>query len=219
MQNIVIIGAGGFARETLDVFEAANEVKSTYNVLGYIVDTEYGMPGTLINDRPILGDFDWFTHNSDILAVCAVGAPEIRWRLVSRAVERGVKFISVIHPTVIRTRWMKVGNGSVITAGCILSNQVVIGDHAHINPGSIIGHDVVLEDYASVAPGVRISGNVIIKSGAYVGTGASIIEKKTIGMWSIVGAGSTIVRDVPANVTVVGTPGKVIKRREAGWHL
>lgn len=219
MQNVVIIGAGGFARETLDVFDAVNDIKLTYNVLGYIVEKEYGVAGTLINDRAILGDFDWFTYHEDVLAICGVGAPEIRRRLVGRAVACGIKFFSIIHPSVIRTKWMSVGNGSVITAGCVLSNQIMIGDHVHINPGSIIGHDVVFEDFVSVAPGVHISGNVTIKTGAYIGTGANIIEKKTVGMWSVVGAGSTIVNDVPANVTVIGTPGKVIKSREDGWHL
>lgn len=218
MQDVVIIGAGGFARETLDVFDAINDVKPTYNVLGYIVEKGFGSPDTLINDKPILGDFDWFTNHKNVLAVCGVGSPEIRRRLVYQVMENGIRFTNAIHPSVIKTKWMSIGEGSIVTAGCILSNQIIIGNHVHINPGSVIGHDVVFEDFVSIAPGVRISGNITIKTGAYIGTGTSVIEKKTIGAWSIVGAGSTIIKDVEANTTVVGVPGRVIKKRDEGWY-
>ena len=219
MQDVVIIGAGGFAREMLDVFDAANELKPTYNILGYIVGTEYGVLGTQINDKPILGDFDWFTDHTDVLAICGVGAPEVRRKMIMRVKEYGIGFCSVIHPKAVTTRWNKIGVGSIITAGCILTNQITVGDHVHLNLDCTVGHDAVLEDFVTIAPGVHISGNVTLKTGAYIGTGANIIEKKTVGMWSVVGAGSTIVSDVPPNVTAVGTPGKVIKTREEGWHL
>jgi len=219
MQDVVIIGAGGFARETLDVFDAVNEVKPTYNVLGYIVGREYGVSGTIVNDKPILGDFDWFTGHTGVLAICGVGAPETRRKMILKVKEYGIGFCSVIHPNAITTRWNKIGVGSIITAGCILTNQITVGDHVHLNLDCTVGHDAILEDFVTVAPGVHISGNVTLKTGAYIGTGANIIEKKTVGMWSVVGAGSAVVNDVPANVTVVGTPGKVIKTREDGWHL
>ena len=67
MKKIVIIGAGGCGREVLDVFDACNLVKPEYNVLGFIVQKEYGTPGTIINDKPILGDFDWLeTHRAEV---------------------------------------------------------------------------------------------------------------------------------------------------------
>jgi acetyltransferase EpsM len=77
----------------------------------------------------------------------------------------------------------------------------------------------VFEDFVTLAPGVHISGNVTLSQGCNVGTGANILEKINVGSWSTVGAGSTIVRDVPSNTTVVGVPGRVIKKREGGWHL
>jgi serine acetyltransferase len=66
---------------------------------------------------------------------------------------------------------------------------------------------------------VHISGNVKLSKGCFIGTGANIIEKIHIEEWSIVGAGSTIIRNVPANTTVVGVPGNVIRTRESGWYL
>lgn len=220
LQKVVIIGSGAFGRNVLDVFDAVNEVKPTYDVIGYISDPQYGTPGTYVNDKPILGGFDWFKeHKHDVQAIGAVGPPELRRRLVKRAEEMGVRFCSVVHPSAILTRWVTIGEGTVITAGCIFNNRIRIGNHVLINLGCTIGEDVILEDYATLQPGVHVSGSITFGEGCYVGTGANIIEMKHIGAWSVVGAGSAIIGDVPKNTTVVGVPGKVIKTRPDGWHL
>lgn len=219
LKKIAIIGAGGFARETLDLIDAINQDKQTYDMLGYIVDRQYGQPGMLINDKPILGDFDWLKKNGTTLSVvCGVGAPHQRYHLVKRAKNLGINFESLVHPNVIKTKWMQIGSGVIITAGCILTNQIHLGDHVHINLNCTIGHDTVLKEFVTLAPGVHVSGNVFISEGCYLGTGTNIIEKINIGQWSIIGAGSTIIRDIPPNTTVVGNPGKIIKEREPEWY-
>jgi sugar O-acyltransferase (sialic acid O-acetyltransferase NeuD family) len=219
-QKVVIIGAGGFGREALDVFDASNQDKQKYEVLGFVVQKEYGEPGTVINNRPILGGFDWLEkHSSQVAAICAVGNPYHRRRLIQMAADLKVGFCSVIHPLAYLSRWVTIGAGTIITAGCIFTTQIKIGNHVHVNLDCTVGHDVVFQDYATVAPGVHISGNVTLEEGCYIGTGANLIEKINIGAWSIVGAGSTITKTVPANTTVVGVPGKIIKERSAGWHL
>lgn len=219
-KKIVIIGAGGFAREVLDVLEACNQEKPSYDMLGYIVETPYGTPGTLVNESPILGGFDWLEgHRDEVYVICGVGIPQHRRRLTLQARAIGCKFFSLIHPSAVLTRWVEMGEDVVITAGCILTNRIRIGNHIHLNLDCTIGHDSVLEDYVTLAPGVHVSGNVTLEEGCYVGTGANIIEKIHIGAWSIIGAGSTITGNVFPNTTVVGVPGRTIKQREVGWHL
>lgn len=219
-KKIVIIGAGGFAREVLDVLEACNQENPSYDVLGYIVETLYGSPGTLINETPILGSFDWLQeHKDEVYVICGVGTPQHRRRLTLQARAIGCRFCSATHPSAVLTRWVEMGEGVVITAGCILTNRIRIGNHVHVNLDCTIGHDSVLQDYVTLAPGVHVSGNVTLDEGCYVGTGTNIIEKIRIGAWSIVGAGSTITRNVFPNTTVVGVPGRSIKQREGGWYL
>lgn len=220
-KNVVIIGAGGFGREILDVIDAYNQQgDGVYEPLGFVVDSQYGEPGSLVNGLPILGSFEWLEKNADkVFVTCGVGAPQQRFRLIKRAQSIHCAFFSIIHPSAILTRWVQVGEGVVITAGVILTNQIQIGNHVHVNLDCTIGHDVALHDFATLAPGVHVSGKVVVGDGCYIGTGANILEKLHIGEWSIVGAGSTIVKDVPSNTTVVGVPGSVIKVRESGWHL
>ena len=219
-QDVAIIGAGAFAREVLDVFDAATADGGALAVCGFVVDAEYGTPGTDINGRPILGGFDWLEeHASTVRFICGVGAPQHRIKLVRRSMAAGARFVSIVHPSAILTRWVEIGEGVVITAGCILTNRIRLGNHVQLNLLTTVGHDARLGDFATTAPGVNLSGNVTLGEGAYIGTGANVIEKTSIGAWSIVGAGSTVIRDVPANSTSVGTPAKVIKERPEGWQL
>ena len=45
-----------------------------------------------------------------------------------------------------------------------------------------------------------------------VGTGAKVLGSITIGANSMIGAGSVVLENVPPNSTVVGVPGRVVKR-------
>lgn len=218
-KNLVILGAGGFARETLDVVDAINAVSPTWDMLGFIVDQQYGKPGDVINDKPILGGFEWIEAHADTYVICGVGAPEHRFKMIRRLMNLPIKYATLVHPNAVITRWLNLGVGVIITAGCILTNQIRIGNHVHINLDCTIGHDAVLEDFVTIAPGAHISGNVHLREGVYVGTGANLIEKKTVGAWSIIGAGSTVVKDIPPNTTAVGVPALVTKTRSEGWHL
>jgi sugar O-acyltransferase (sialic acid O-acetyltransferase NeuD family) len=216
---LVILGAGGFARETLDIVDAINAIAPRYDMLGFLVDARYGTAGALVNDRPILGDTTWLADHPDVQVICGVGAPEVRRRLVLAAEQHGAAFAALVHPTAMLTRWVQVGAGTIITAGCILTNQIVLGRHVHVNLDCTIGHDARLDDYATLAPGVHVSGRAHINEGAYVGTGANLIEGMAIGAWSVVGAGATVTQPVPSNTTAVGVPARVIKARPEGWHL
>jgi len=218
-QRVAILGGGALAREVLDIFDACNAAGTSYDVAGFIVEDGFGEIGTYLNGKPLLGNLDWFRDAGDIRAVCAVGYPERRRGLVERAKRRGVRFCNAIHPTAVLTRWMRIGEGVVIAAGCTFTNGITLADHVHVNPGCTIGHDVMLEELATLAPGVHLSGYVTVREGAFVGTGVSAIQRVTVGAWSIVGAGATLIEDVAPNTTVIGTPARLIRRRDPGWQM
>lgn len=219
VQQVVILGAGGFAREVLDIFEAQNAEHRQYEVIGFI-DQDPAKKGTTLNGYPVLGGFEWLStvDKSEVQAICGVGDPAARRAMVLKAVQCGLQFCNIVHPTAVLTPFISLGTGVVVTAGCILTNQIQIGNHVHLNLDCTVGHDCVIEDFVTIAPGVHVSGNVRIKTGCDIGTGAAIIQGLTIGEWSIAGAGCVIVEDVPPNVTVVGVPAKTIDTRDEGWH-
>jgi sugar O-acyltransferase (sialic acid O-acetyltransferase NeuD family) len=218
-RRIAILGAGGLAREVLDVFVACNAVRPTYEVMGF-VDDNPELRGRSVNGLPVLGSIEslrslWSNDAPELIS--GVGLPSVRRAMVGRC--HGFRFCTVVHPAATTTPAIQVGSGSVVTAGCVLTNQIVIGHHCYVNLGVTIGHDCFVGDFCNLSPGVHVSGNVHLGTGCDIGSGAVLIQGVTIGEWSVIGAGAVVIRNVPPNVTVAGVPARVIKTRPEGWHL
>lgn len=210
----VIIGAGGHAREVLDLLRELRIEPE-----GFLVEPGFGDVGTTIHGAPILGSLEWLKRRDDVRAVCAVGDPALRRRLTEQALDLGAAFITAIHPTVAKTEWVTIGKGAVVAAGTILTNEVRIGNHAHVNIACTLSHDTTIEDFATLSPGVHLAGGATVEEGAFLGVGAVVLPRVTVGSWAVVGAGAVVTRDMPPNATAVGVPARVTKTRESGWQL
>ncbi len=233
MPKVVILGAGGHARETLGIFEelkaagpGAGAGAGEWDVLGF-VDEDPAKHGALVAGKAVLGDFSWFTDehgglreagDEDLRVICAVGSGPGRRRLVNRAREMGLVFCSAVSPRASVSPLASVGVGSMIAPGAVIGPEVTVGDHVIVNVGCTISHEARLGDYCTLAPGVHIAGNTRLGDGCDLGIGTVTIQGITVGAWSIVGAGCVLIEDVPPNVTVVGVPARVIKSREDGWY-
>lgn len=207
-KTLIVICGGGFAREVLWL---ARECGDDWNITGILDDTPE-LQGSILCDVPVLGKIDEWTKFRDAFFVVALGSPRYRKSIVERMETQGkVSFATLIHPTVKCSQYVNIGEGCIITAGCILTTQVTLGRHCICNLASTIGHDVTFGDYVTIAPQVVISGNISLGSGAEIGTGAVLIEKLSVGIGSFVGAGAVVSKPVAENVLVVGTPARQIK--------
>jgi sugar O-acyltransferase (sialic acid O-acetyltransferase NeuD family) len=221
MTKIVILGAGGLAREVLDIVDKITlhqpSTPDRMEVLGFI-DENPVTHGKTLNGRPVLGDFSWFSKVdvSNIKAVCGIGNNEARRKVTKKAEKRGIEFVNVIHPNVQIGYDVELGKGVVICAGVILTCNIRIGNHVYINLDCTIGHDSILEDYVNLAPSVNVSGNCKLLEGVHVFTNAVVIPPVTVGKWSTIGAGAIVLKDVPDYSVAVGVPAKVIKSRNPG---
>jgi sugar O-acyltransferase (sialic acid O-acetyltransferase NeuD family) len=218
VRDLVIFGTGGFAREVHQLVEDLNADRQTWNVLGFL-DDDALMEGESLHQLPILGGRGWLEGRSVAIAI-GVGTPAARWRLVEHLsrLDPALVFPPLLHPLAWIGNRIQLGSGAIICAGARLTTDLAVRDHVQINLDATVGHDSVLREFTTVAPGVNISGRVTIGEGCDLGTGAAIIQGISIGAWTIVGAGAVVVGDIPANVTVVGTPAKPIKERPDGWH-
>jgi len=176
VKRLVIIGSGGFGTEVLDVVNAASD--STFHFGGWIVEASY--PQQPVRGFPVLGDLEWLSeHRDEFEAICAIGDPTVRRRMVDAA--DGVQFTWIAHPSYQYGEQPEVGEGSVLCANVLVTNRVRIGRHVHLNLATTVGHGAVIGDFVTTAPGVHISGDVTVEEGAYLGTGAVILEKLRVG--------------------------------------
>lgn len=210
-ERLVIVGAGGFGRETIDVVRAINRAGQVFNLEG-VVDSG---PSELNLERlgrlrtSYLGtESAWLAQAAPISFVVGVGSPAVRQKISSRFISAGHKPAMLLHPGAILGSLAKIGAGTVVCGGVHISNNVALGEHVHLNPNSTIGHDSVLSDYVSVNPAAIVSGDVHIEEGALIGAGATILQGLRIGAESVVGASACVVRDVARGAIVKGVPAR-----------
>lgn len=90
-------------------------------------------------------------------------------------------------------------------------------DHGN---GVIIGETTVIGDNVTLYQGVTLGGtgkehgkrHPTIGNNVMISAGAKILGSFTIGDNSKIGAGSVVLHEVPPHSTVVGVPGRVVKR-------
>lgn len=98
----------------------------------------------------------------------------------------------------------------------------IIGKGFFIDHGSgvIIGETKIIGDNVTLYQGVTLGGtgketgkrHPTLCDNVMVSAGAKIIGSFTIGENSKIGAGSVVLEEVPPNCTVVGVPGRIVKR-------
>ena len=207
MKHLIIIGVGGFARE---VYWHAQDS------LGY--GTEWDLKGFLDGDvrladkeyeklpLKVVGNvLDYVVQENDVF-ICAVGEPKVKAKLVNIILERGGKFINLIHRTAQVCETAKMGIGNVLSPYSGLSDHVVIGNYVSINTLSGLGHDAELEDYSTLSSGVDVMGYAKIGRMVFMGSGAKALPHSKIEDNVYVGVGSVVFKRVKEGLKVFGNP-------------
>ena len=214
-ESLIIVGAGGFGRETLDVVEAVNRAGEhpAFTVVGVLDDA----PAQLALDRlasrgiAFLGDIEaWLSGGEPGQYIIAIGNPRARAQVAERFREAGRDAATVIHPAATVGSGGSIAPGAVVCAGAQISTNVVLGRHVHVNPNATIGHDAVLADFVSINPGAIISGEVSVGEQTLVGAGAVVLQGLALGPGCTVGASACVTHDVGENKTVKGVPAREI---------
>ena len=216
MKKIVIIGAGGLAREIRWLIDDLNRKKDQYEFLGYIVSDKENLKETDSKEL-IIGDFSWFDNLKDESIHVAIGIGNPKHRInVSKELCQNDKVIfpSLIHPSVIYDKdTCSIGKGVILCANNILTVNIKINDFALINLSCVIGHESEIGEGVVINSQAKISGGVNIGRGSLIGTSATRLQYRSIGSFSTLGASSCVTRSIPSDVTAFGVPAKIIKTK------
>ena len=135
----------------------------------------------------------------------------LRYRIAHRLYIKGHYFLARM---IMQKGASKVGID--IHPGAVIGKNFFI-DHGI---GVIIGETAIIGDDCTIYQGVTLGGtgkqtgkrHPTLGNNIMVSAGAKVLGNITIGDNTKIGAGSVVLRDIPSNSTVVGVPGRVIKR-------
>lgn len=110
----------------------------------------------------------------------------------------------------VRKTGIEIHPGATIGKGLFI-------DHGN---GVIIGETTIIGDNVTLYQGVTLGGtgkeqgkrHPTIGNNVMISAGAKVLGSFTVGENSKIGAGSVVLSEVPPNCTVVGVPGRVVKR-------
>ena len=135
----------------------------------------------------------------------------IHYRIAHRLYEKGHFFWARwVSQRGMRKTGIEIHPGARIGKGLFI-------DHGN---GVIIGETTVIGDNVTLYQGVTLGGtgkehgkrHPTVGDNVMISAGAKVLGSFTIGDNSKIGAGSVVLSEVPSGSTVVGVPGRVVKR-------
>jgi sugar O-acyltransferase (sialic acid O-acetyltransferase NeuD family) len=207
MDNLIIVGAGGFGRELLQWIKDINKVHDTWRILGFIDDNLNALDNYKCDYKVIGSIKDWKPNNE--YYACAIANPDVKMKVVTMLKAKGAKFASIIHPMAYIGDFNKIGEGFIAYPNAGVNVNVKIGDFVTLL-GSGVGHDAVIGDYTTISSYCDITGGVKIGKKVFIGSHVTIVPNRIIGDEAYIGAGSVVIGNVKEKTKVFGNPARKI---------
>lgn len=140
----------------------------------------------------------------------------MKYRQAHRLYKKGHYFLARwISQRAARKTGIEIHPGAEIGEGFFI-------DHGN---GVIIGETTIIGNNVTLYQGVTLGGtgkehgkrHPTIRDNVMISAGAKVLGSFTIGENSKIGAGSVVLEEVPPNSTVVGVPGRVVKRNHVAF--
>lgn len=212
---IGVYGASGFGKEVMPL------VRAQFTELNkeHFVFVDDGQANTDLNGYQVLSYTDFIDNSkTDKRVTIAIANSQVREKLVARLDQDSVQHLEIQAANTVILDEVEMGEGSLLCPFTCITSNIKIGKFFHANIYSYVAHDCIIGDYVTFAPGVKCNGNIHIEDHAYIGTGA-VIKQGTpdkplvIGKGAVVGMGAVVTKSVPAGVTVVGNPARILEKK------
>ena len=148
----------------------------------------------------------------------SIANSEIREKLTQKIIEDGILLWNIQANNTVIMDQVEIGAGAALSPFVSITSNIKIGKCFHANLYSYVEHDCIIGDYVTFAPGVKCNGNIHIEDHVYVGSGA-VIKQGTpekplvIGKGAVIGMGAVVTKSVPAGVTVIGNPARILEKK------
>lgn len=212
-----IYGASGCGRSLMPVARQQLAREQDPSEVVFIDDafTEIGS----INGHRAMNYADFLNESAAIKSVqIAIAHSHVREKIAHRLAQDSITLWSIYADNVVLMDQAEIAEGVALSPFVTITSNIKIGKCFHANLYSYVEHDCVIGDFVTFAPGVKCNGNIHIEDHVYIGAGA-VIKQGTpdqpvvIGRGAIVGMGAVVTKSVPAGVTVVGNPARILKSK------
>ena len=202
---MLIVGAGGFARELIDVvleqysmeeiafFDDVNSITNLYGCR--VLKTENEVK-------------EWFSlHGSQYCL--GIGTPHLRQKMAAKFTDLGGALTSIISQNAFVGKVnVDIADGATILHHATIANGVKIGKGALIYHKVQITHDCRIGEFCEFSPGATLLGKVELGNHVSCGANATILPKLKIADEVIIGAGAVVTRSILNKSIVKGIPAK-----------
>ncbi len=211
-----VFGVGGFGREVMPLVRwqlRGADARAVFIVDGVQAPAEvHGLPVLT------LAEFLAQPEAAKYFTV-AVGDGAARRMIAGKLLSGGARPFSVTAPSHRALGGNACGPGAIWCDHSVVTADARIGAFFHANLFAYVAHDCVIGDFVTFAPRVSCNGWVTVEDGVTIGTGALIrngsqSKRLVIGRDAVIGMGAVVTKSVPAGVTVVGNPARVLQRVE-----
>lgn len=222
--RFAVYSCNGFGREVAPIARDRANLHKATNGHGadaddvVWVDDDAQWHGKIVNGLRCIS-FDELRSNEhrDRKVCVAIANSRIREKIVQKCEDAQLMFGNLWSDDHRQYDAVEIGEGSILCGNTIITSNVKIGRHFHLNIYSYVAHDCVIGDFVTFGPGVRCNGRIHIEDHVYVGTNAIFkqgIEGKPlrVGKGAFIGMGAVVTKDVPAGVTVIGNPARIMQR-------
>ena len=212
---IGVYGASGFGKEVMPL------VRAQFTELNkeHFVFIDDGQANTDLNGYKVLSYTDFINGSkADKCVTNAIANSQVREKLVARLDQDSIQHLEIQASNTVILDEVEMGEGSLLCPFTCITSNIKIGKFFHANIYSYVAHDCIIGDYVTFAPGVKCNGNIHIEDHAYIGTGA-VIKQGTpdkplvIGRGAVIGMGAVVTKSVPAGVTVIGNPARILEKK------
>jgi sugar O-acyltransferase (sialic acid O-acetyltransferase NeuD family) len=207
---MVIIGAGGLAKEIL----VALEWDDSLGELCLFDNKNADAMGMLYGRFRLIRSWDdlrdhFASANPEF--VLGIGVPKVRSFCAEIATGLGGEMTSVIsRHALIGNFGVRLAKGVCVLSHATITADVSVGEGTLINKAAILSHDVTVGSYCEVSPGAKILGKAKVGDRTEVGANAVILPGVSVGCDCRVGAGAVVTKDVQNGQSVAGVPARLL---------
>ena len=210
MKNLIIIGAGGCGRETLQWAEDINKINKKWTIKGFIDDNLESL-SNVVCECKVISRIDEYLIDKDDEFVCAIANSEVKEEIVSKLKSKGAVFTTIIHPTAVIADTSKIGENVIIYPFALVSDNAIISDGCIVNMYSSVAHDASLGTCCTISAHCDITGGCKLGKNVFMGTTSNMVPRISIGDNAFICAGSTVMASVRSGRKLMGNPATIIK--------